>query len=657
MAHITIDFETRSLCDLKGCGAWVYAEHPTTVIICLSYSFNSGEPKLWVPGDPDPEDLFEAALRGDWVVAHHAQFEKAIWTRIMTPVYGWPDHHEFNWMCTLAICARKQLPQGLDEVSRLLQLTTPKDKEGHAAMRKVCIPDKNGKFHKDYNSPKLLARTYSYCQTDVLSEDELLHTVGTLGKREQRVWELDQTINERGIKLDMPFVKACQSVIDQALIPLAKKFADLTGGLTASQTAKVLEWLNDRGANLPNMQKDVIEDYLDNTDNIPELVDMALRMRQKLTSASIKKLAAMRRAVGHEGRARGLLQYSAAGPGRWAGRIIQPHNFPRGVTKLGLEGDGQIDALVEAIMTEDMHYVEAVAGCPVDAVASSLRHAIVAGPGNVFAAGDFSTIEARIVLALAGQTDKLDLIESGADIYCAMASQIYGFEVNKKDHPVERQIGKNSVLGLGFQMGAPKFKQQVKKQTGLVIELDFAKKVVDTYREDFAPKVPDVWYGLQEAACKAVWDGTTEEAFGIVYKLEDMWLTARLPSGRKLYYWGPQKTRRPMPWDETDIRPGWSYTAKKMGRLMTIHAYGGLLTENVVQATARDLLVDRMFATENELGYPIVMTVHDEEVTEPEEWLADEKALQDVMEDAPVWARELGIPVAAECWIGDRYRK
>lgn len=661
MAYIVIDFETRSAADLKKVGAWVYAEHPTTEPICLGYNIDGGGAKLWLPSEQFPDDLRAAIQRPDnYIVAHNCQFEKAIWYRLMIPQFNWPDIRGMKWIDTMAVCARKVIPLRLEHAGRILNLDIQKDKEGAQALSRVHSPNKKtSEFNRDQ---VLLDRVYSYCKTDVDTEDRLLKRVGTLSKTEQVVWEFDQLINERGIRLDLPFVRQAQKVIDGALIPLAAEFSDLTGGLTASQRDKVLAWLHTQGTHLPNMQKDVVEGYLSqDEDDIPETALRALKMRQKLTSASIKKLDAMRRCVGADGRARGLLQYHAAGPGRWGGRILQPQNFPRGTVDLGKDEDGKtvtsVDSLVPAIMSGDHEIVQAVAGCAVDGVSSSLRHALIAAPGHVFCAGDFSTIEARFVLAIAGQHDKLELMASGADIYCAMATQIYGFDVNKKDHPVERQIGKNSVLGLGFQMGAPKFKLQTKKQTGIVLELEFSKEVVATYREEFAPRVPKVWYGLEEAACKTVWDRRPHEAFGILYALEDAWLVARLPSGRKLYYFNPKPVKRPMPWDDTDIRPGWTYQATKSGQWKTIDAYGGLLTENVVQASARDLMVDRMVALEMEIGYPTVLTVHDEVVSEVPEFMADPKLMQQVMEDTPLWAKSLGIPVAAECWAGERYRK
>jgi DNA polymerase len=307
--------------------------------------------------------------------------------------------------------------------------------------------------------------------------------------------------------------------------------------------------------------------------------------------------------------------------------------------------------VVDAIMTGDWHYVEAIVGPAIETVASGLRHALVAAEGDEFVCGDFASIEARIVLALAGQHDKTALLASGADVYLDMAGAIFGRPVVKSETPL-RQIGKNTVLGCGFQMGAAKFLARYCQGR----TLEFAKSVIDAYRTVWAPLVPKLWYGLQDAATRAVWDRTPNEAFGVVYALEDRWLTALLPSGRKLWYYNPQPVTRAMPWDKNDIRPAFTYQAWKNGHLVTVTAYGGLLTENVVQALARDLLVSAMFKCRAE-NIPIVLTVHDEILAEVDKRRQAEQMLKQIMEDRDPWAIELKVPVLSECWSGGRYHK
>ena len=288
-------------------------------------------------------------------------------------------------------------------------------------------------------------------------------------------------------------------------------------------------------------------------------------------------------------------------------------------------------------------------GPAVATVVSSLRHTIIPDVDHDLVAGDFAGIEARFCLALAGAWDKVKLMAAGADVYCDMASQIYGRRITKLDVE-ERQIGKNSVLGLGFGMGWRKFRWKYAQTQSE----EFVQEVVNVYRKEWAPEVPTMWYALQDAALGALIRETPHEAYGVEYSFAGGWLWARLPSGRKLGYFNPVVVDEAMPWDETDIRKGWTYQAEKQGQRKTIKAFGGLLTENICQALARDLLVEAMFKVEAE-NLPVVFTVHDEIVAQTRRPAVE--TLTQIMGDRPTWASEIGVPVVAECWQGDRYRK
>lgn len=667
------DFETASATDLKKAGAHRYAECPTTEILCFSYSIDSSTPVTWKPGDDTTELMTLAANPFIMFIAHNVGFEKAIWRAIMVPVYGFPDIPNSRWHDTLAVCAMRGLPQDLDRATLVLRLPQQKDRAGSALVKSLSKPNKKtGMLDR---SPATMERVYAYCEQDIHAELGLHARIGWLPAGERSVWLLDQRINERGCKLDLDYVHASQRIVAEAFGPLNEEFKALTG-YEVTQNAKTLEWVHAQGVSLPNLQKETLDAVLKNSDGddetggadtttefadfedgiasieLPETVRRALSIRQLIGSASVKKLARMEGCVLGDGRAYGLLQYHGAGPGRWAGRIIQPQNFPRGSLKNEFDNAPDPQTVVDAIMTGDAALVEMLLGKPaVECVVSGLRHAIISEPERLLVSGDFSTIELRVNLALAGQDDKIAMLARGEDPYCDMASLIFGFLVTKAMKP-ERQTGKNSVLGLGFQMGAPKFRDKYAKDK----PLEWCKDIVDTFRQKWAPGIPKVWYGLEQAAVKTVWDGTPHEAFGVEYRIEDLWLTARLPSGRKLWYYNPQKIRKAMPWDPTDIRRAWTYQAMKMGKWRTIDAYGGHLTENVVQALARDLMVCAMFKAEKN-GFPIVLTVHDELLAEPERANADQKALDQIMRDRPDWAAALNIPIATETWIGDRYRK
>lgn len=658
---ICLDFETASGCDLKKSGAYVYAENPTTEItaLCFISDFGYGwelDPNKLRPEDnpdllgfvEDPEYMF---------VAHNAPFERAIWRNIMVGRFGWPDIPIERWHCTQAVALMKGLPAKLDVLTRVLGFGG-KDMDGN----KVALG--LSKFNKKTgmldHAPDLIKRTSVYCMDDVEKEVKVLRRTHNFYGGERKVWEMDQRINDRGIRLDDKYVHACIGVVNRALPPLLKRFDELTG-LKPTQGEKFKGWLSANGLQIDDLKKDTVarlmgEDLEDADDDqltmpltLPPVCREALYIRGLAASASIKKLPAMLACQGADGRARGLVQYHGAGPGRWAGRILQPHNFPRAGVDIGDNTTASPDELVAAIMEGDDSYLRMVFGEPIEAVASGLRHALVSDADKTLLIGDYAQIEARIVLALAGQYDALRTFTEG-DPYCAMAEKIFHHPVTKKEHPEKRTRGKQTILGAGFGMGHKTFQfRYCPNET-----LEFAKMCIDAYRNELAPKVPELWYGLERAATDAVWTGRPQEYNGIMYGLEGEWLTCLLPSGRKLWYYAPQKMTRPMPWDINDIRPGWSHCTYKAGRWIRRDAYGGLLTENVVQAMARDLLVHAMFLCEKE-NMPTVLTVHDENVCEDD--IKRASLFKEIMQSSPDWAKQYKIPVAIDFMGSQRYRK
>jgi DNA polymerase bacteriophage-type len=643
----TLDFETASKADLKMVGSWRYAEDPTTEILCLCGALQDWKLE-WTPANDGDErfyDLQTLARDPEVIfVSHGTQFEKAIWRTKMVGSYGFPDVPDTRWIDTMASCALKGIPLGLDEASKVLQLDVRKDVEG----RKITLAASKS------DKPRDIARIIQYCHTDVLAEIELHGRVGNLPKEERRIWLMDQTINQRGVKVDLEFVRACQRVVKKALRPLLKEFLDVTG-LKPTQTQKVREWLSTNGLSIPNLKAGTIEEYLDDAfatfafEDLDPKVKRVLEIRQLTAGAAVKKLNRMEAMVCSDGRARGLLQYRGAGTGRWAGRLLQPQNFPRGTVYT------DIDTKVNAIMGGDLERLEQI-GEPISVVTSSLRHALVADCDRTFLSGDFSGIEARIILALAGQLDKVDMMASGQDVYLDMAETIYDVPkgtFNKKDHPEQRQDGKNTVLGCGFRMGPETFHKRYCPQR----PIEFAERTIKAYREEWAPNVKRVWYDLENAARETVWTKKPHEAYGVRYSIEDEWLVGRRPSDACQYYFHPTPDRQEMPWSKegSDVRRAWYYWAKKFDKWTKVWMHGGILAENVVQGLAWDLLCDAMLKC-GDNGLPVVMTIHDEIVVEPRAG-TELKVLTDIMQDRPRWAIDMKVPVAVEGWVGERYRK
>lgn len=646
MGWLVWDTETASATELKSAGAWRYAECPTTQVISIRFRDHQGRREAWRPGMIIPR-LWQDAVHLGWlIIAHNVAFEKAILRKILVPSFDWPDAPNAQWHDTMAACAMKALPLKLEKAAEVLNLPVVKDMEGSKLVRGLSTPNRKGWLPPITDS--VLFCVDRYCGQDVDAEVELHTRLGELPADERRMWQYDQAMNERGLRLDLPFVDAAQIIVDKATGPLRDEFLRITG-LEKFGSPKLLPWLHGQGVHLDNLQAETLDEFMADT-TLSELnpAHRALSIRQLIGSSSIKKLKAMRSCVCWDGRARGLFQWHATVPGRGAGRLFQPQNFPRGTIEHDKsKPDPQL--LVDMIMTGDPGMVELI-GPAVEVVVSSLRHAVIADPGKVFISGDYAGIQARVVLALAGQHDKAMLMANGVDVYCDMASAIYKRLITRADKE-ERQTGKNSVLGLGFQMGWQKFwEKYCKKQSA-----EFAQKVVETYRTEWAPKVPELWRGLQRAATKTVWDGTPHEFNGIEYRIEDGWLTCRSPAGAKIWYRNPQKTRRPMPWDENDLRPGFSFESQKTGQWKTIHAFGGQLTENIVMRIEADIKNVGIHNLEQN-GFPVVLDVHDELVCE----LAnpDEKAFAQLMLDLPAWVKSCQIPVAIDKpWIDKRYRK
>lgn len=672
MAFLELDFESASPIDLKKAGADAYWESPSTEPLVLSGLHSDGRRFRWYPGDPTPP-LYQEAYDdpGTSFIAHNVRFERAGFRHVMGPVYHWPEPPLTKWHDSQAVAALKAIPLALEKALQVMRIPAAKDMEGNRLTLSLSrVNRKTGRMPEI--TPVILERVGAYCDIDVDTQALLHRRIGWLPEHERRLWLLNQKINDRGIGLDMDLVAAMQDVVARGSAPLAAEYAEITGGLKMTQLDKTKSWLMDQGVILPNMAKETLEELLGSDDEdfeptgdldyleLPPHVERALRIRQLIGSSSIKKLDSMEACVMNDGRARGLIQYRGTGPGRNSGRLLQPQNFPRGTVI------GDVDAKVKAIMSRDLDAIQAEFGNPVELVVSSLRHTLVAGRKKVFLSGDYSGIQARAVLGVAGQHDKAQLMAEGLDVYIDMACEIWPelrFDLRnpelvklfKKLHLEERQTGKNSVLGLGFQMAGPKFRLKYAKERPLT----FAEGIVSTYRTKWAPKVPKLWRGLQDAALEAVISGKETEAYGITYRIEDAWLVAHRPGGGEMSYFNPQLVRRVMPWSDPgdpDIRLAWTYQAQKMGRWLTIDAFGGQLAENYIMGIERDIIAKSQLVLEKN-GFPLVLEVHDENVVEVDERGLDEKAFEQIMLDVEPWVRQKGIPIQVDTWAGDRYRK
>jgi DNA polymerase bacteriophage-type len=649
------DFETRNTggCDLKTAGAWRYAADSATEILCFGYRVG-GVDHSWDPTMNSRDPLERLAADPAVAFVCFGGFEPAVWSKIMVERHGFPLIPTQRWVDLRATASCFALPRSLDKALAALGLPIEKDKAGQRLVRSLSRLDRKTGAYPEL-TPEIVARVVEYNRSDIVALEAMRRQgLGLLATPEQAVWELDQRINARGIAIDVDFVQAAKRIADQAMDEAIEEFARLTEGVSPHQVQKIRAWLRGRKWALPSLDSETVSDALDL--DLPDDVRRVLEIRQIAAATSLKKLDAMLACVGADGRARGLLQYHGAATGRWSGQLIQPQNFPR--PTLAVEVDPE--ELTAAVKTGDPDALRRW-GKPIDVLVSGLRHALTAADGAMLGAGDFSMIECCVLLALAGQQDKCELIAQGVDVYRDMAATIYGLDRAAfmgipedqllPEETEQRRIGKNGVLSSGYGIGAEGFFRRFCRHVEGGREL--ATRIVGVYRNQWAPAVPRLWRDLERAARQAMQRPGQPAAArcGVVYQLTARaglpCLVCELPNGKLLHYANARI-------DGADKwgRPRWVYNAYRQGQWREVAPYGGQLTENVASALARELLVDRMFALEA-AGYPIVFTVHDEIVVE-HPTIAKE-IMERIMSERPPWAEKLGVPVKAKAWVGKRY--
>lgn len=658
MNKIVLDFETRSKLDLKKVGPWKYAKHPSTDIVCMAEKVAAG-----VPADCHSRaDLSQQCNRSlilnriasyGIIEAHNAEFERAIWTHIMVPRYGFQPIPFEKWRCTAANAARHALPRKLEEVCKVLGLKHQKDMEGHRTMLKMSRPRKPTKNNPaTWNEdPEDLKQTMAYCVDDVEAEWELSDALDPMPERELAIWRLDQIINERGVHIDLDGIRAIKALMQRNVHDLNDELFKLTNGAisTSGQVAEILKFLEAENCSMLSLDKESVARRLDalvKSDENPK-ARRILEIRQTLSKASTAKLTAMEdRACLDDSRCRSTVMYHGASTGRWAGKAIQPQNLIR-----NSYSEEEVNQLI-ALCKRDPASVELLFDQPMLAASKAVRGVICAAPGNHLFCGDFNAIEGRGLAWLAGEQHVLAGYIAGRDPYKVAASSIYG--VDYKDvTKAQRQIGKVCELALGYQGWVGAFATMAKNY-GTVIEEEEAEKIIKAWRDN-RPMTRRFWKGLEQAALAAVQNpGTAYSYRAITFGVRKKFLMCRLPSGRFLYYFDPGTREEESPWGAKRTIVTYmgvdSYTRKWVRQ----GTYGGKLAENVTQAVCRDLIAESMIRTEN-AGYPITMTVHDEQVSEVPLSFGKLEHYKALMEIVPPWAN--GMPIKAECWSGKRYRK
>jgi DNA polymerase len=672
---ITLDFETTCKIPLRKLGMWAYSLHPTTEVLCVSWKSKGTEVGQWRLGQEPPAALFQAVNAGDITEAHNSFFEYAIWLNVCHKRYGWPAIPDAKWRCSAAKAAACGISRHLGKAGEMLHLTEQKDETGRKAMLKLS---RGVKMNDEGEWQEMLA----YNRQDVVAEECLSDNLPDLSPKEQHMWEVSERMNRRGFPIDRKGVQAALTIIGAHTDRLLADFQKITGIQSPTQRAKLIQWLVKNGLNVRDTRAETLDAILAEGNSENYEVHRALEILRSIGRSSTAKYKAMLATMDpYDYRVRGSFLYHGAGTGRWAGRMVQPHNFPKGRIK-------NMERAWKLIHQADVDAINLCEWDPMEFLSSALRGAICAPPGRDFLVADYASIEARVTAWLADEGELIDLFKNNGDAYIAMAESVYNRKLNKKDNPLERQLGKEAILGLGFGMGYIKFLMRVRSygitftkeqvcavvptatrlelakeilndwkrvkmtmptaQRSDLLDLIFMKYIVDHYRGKYE-KIVRMWGNLEECAKLAVqYPGKVFKVNKTSWKADDRFLMCRLPSGRIMRYFQP----------ELGSHGRLRYIAARgnTGVFGYMDTYGGKLTENVVQAVARDVMADAMIRLEENPPYhELIMTVHDELVCEIDTNKGNLDEFTNLVAAVPDWAE--GMPIGAESWRGVRYKK
>ena len=676
MPVLVRDIETRSEVDVGDVGVEIYARHPSTEVLCLAYCVDDSPTQLWTPGKPVPREYTIAAKHGWKTIAHNVSFEIAIERHILGPYFGFPIFPIYQNVCTMAMANAMALPGGLDKLAKAINITHLKDAVGNRIMKQLARPRKAKKGEdptKTYfvEDPEKLQRLYEYCIEDVEAEREAFNLMEQLSEAEYKVWLLDQKINKRGFYIDTGLAKAALRIIDAAGPWLAKEITELTNGEVTSinQRDRLIKWLC-KFCDVSTLRKTDLDELLER-DDLPEPARRALELRYLGAQAASKKVASFLEHRCEDGRVRDAFIYHAAGPGRWSSRGTQVHNLKRPNLK-----PAEMKAAINIIRKGNFDKACQEFDNPLSVIGDLIRSMICAPPGHQLMGGDFSGIEARVTAWLADEQDKLEIFRKfdaklGPDPYLVAAANIFHCDIDElaKQYKAEipearekRQVGKAAELAFGYQGGVGayrKFAPDTPMTDEEIHKVKFAWRAAH-------PNTESMWTDLNNAAWVAVRKPGQAISFAgrLTFQCEKrgehlfMWLT--LPSGRRLCYphiriarvFTPEGTKLVI-----DTQKGGQiacvFKDNTSGKWMDVKIYGGLLTENVVQAISRDLLAEAMLRIDA-AGMDIVAHIHDECVVETKAGVKSDK-FAELMMQAPDWAQ--GLPIKVGPWISDRYVK
>ena len=616
--HLSIDIETRSSVDIGKSGAYKYARSPDFCILLLAYKWNDEPVKIFdlAQGEKVPEWL-EKALRDPDVVKHayNAAFE---WYCLNTAGYATPID---QWRCTMAHGLYCGYTAGLEATGRAIGL--PEDKRklsiGKALIRYFCTPCAPTKANggRRWNLPKHAPEKWElfkdYCMQDVVTEKEILNRLEffPMPEEEEKLWQMDVLMNAYGVRVDRDLIRGALRIDAASTEELTEEAIALTGLRNPNSTAQLLPWLSKNGLVLETLQKADVTEALER-EALSPTVRRVLEIRQQLGKTSIKKYVAMDSAMGSGDRVRGLTQYYGANrTGRWAGRLVQMQNLPRNYIKT-------LDGARKIVKAGNYEGLKMIYGNVPDTLSQLIRTAFVPSEGNKFVVADFSAIEARVIAWLAGEQWVNEVFATHGKIYEATASQMFHVPIDRiaKGNPeyALRQKGKVATLALGYQGGTNALIAMGALNMGLTEEE--LPDIVARWRQA-NKRICALWSAVEQAALAAMQTAQPQGIQDLIFALEgemvygQYFLTVTLPSGRKLFY------PKPFLQENQFGRPAIHYytVGQQTHKWEVTSTYGGKMTENIVQAIARDCLAETLRRIDAK-GLQVVFHVHDEVIVD-----------------------------------------
>lgn len=634
MKTISIDIETRSGADLGETGVYRYTEDAAFTVLLFGYSVDDAPVEVidLANGEQIPEEVLRG-LNDPAVIkyAFNASFERICLSRML----GMPTGEYLSpvgWHCTMVWSAAAGLPLSLEAVGTVLNIERPKLTEGKRLIRKFSIAHAR-KAQADLFADPDWELFKEYNKRDVEAETDIRKRLETIHCEYPALWDeyvIDQQINDRGVLLDKRLIGAALAMDEKARTELAGEMQSLTGLENPNSVTQLRMWLNSRGIKVQSLDKAAVREAL-KAHQDDETAKRVLQLRQMLAKSSVKKYQTMTACACADGRARGMFQFYGSRTGRWAGRLIQMQNLPQNHLE-------DLEDARDLVLDRNYDALKALFGNVPDTLSQLIRTAFIAEDGKRLIVADFSAIEARVIAWLAGESWRQEVFAKGGDIYCASASQMFKVPVEK--HGINghlRQKGKIAELALGYGGAAGALRNMGALEMGLSEEE--LPELVNAWRAA-NPKICRLWWDVDECIRTTIRTRKATETHGLGFSFGNGILFIDLPSGRSLCYIHPEIGEN-ITFEGLDAARKWT----------RLESYGPKFVENIIQALARDLLMNAM---KNLKGACIEMHVHDELILSA----GPELSLEEVcsrMAEVPEWAD--GLLLRADGYETPFYKK